>query len=118
MTTYCSSRSTQFPFFLGSVQLIQPTVRTMIQMPKKIYYKVFLIGMIVLCVFLEKNCRCSSTAGYSKRESHGRKETDGVNAKRKHLRKISLGNEKKGDKIVHLHFCIYWNSTLENTMVK
>ena len=25
---------------------------------------------------------------------------------------------KKGDKIVHLHFCIYWNSTLENTMVK
>ena len=34
------------------------------------------------------------TAGYSKRESHGRKETDGANAKRKHLRKISLGNEK------------------------
>ena len=25
---------------------------------------------------------------------------------------------KKGDKIVHLHFCTYWNSTLENTMVK
>ena len=53
MTTYRSSHSTQFPFFLGSVQLIQPTVRTMIQMTKKIYYKVFLIGMIVLCVFLE-----------------------------------------------------------------
>lgn len=24
----------------------------------------------------------------------------------------------KWHRIVHLHFCIYWNSTLENTMVK
>ena len=45
----------------------------------------------------DRNCRYSSTAGYSKRESPGRKATDGANAKRKHSRKISLGNEKGRD---------------------
>ncbi len=52
---------------------------------KRYITRCFLIGNDLCCACSwNRNCRYSSTAGYSKRESPGRKATDGANAEGKY----------------------------------